>query len=371
MRELRVTNSNWSSEKLRILIFNWRDLAHPLAGGAEVYTHRVAEEWIKMGHEVTLFCASVEGSPEHEEVKGLKIIRRGGKHSVYHHAKKFYKNEGRGNYDLVVDEVNTRPFGAPKWVDDVEVIALIHQVCREIWFYQTQFLIAFIGRYILEPFWLLPYRNVKVITVSQSSRESLLDYGLKKVCVIPEGNTISDPFPFAMKEKNPTFIFVGRLSKNKRPLEVLEAFKLVKAEIPNSKLWIIGSGPLETKLKKAIPSGVELIGRVSENEKLSLMSKSHALLMTSVREGWGLVVTEAATVGTISIAYDVAGLKDSVCASGGYLSYPNAESLAIEIIKFCNQIKLLGYPEVIPDGVTTWENVARLILAECKNTSDA
>ena len=37
-----------------------------------------------------------------------------------------------------------------------------------------------------------------------------------------------------------------------------------------------------------------------------------ALLMASVREGWGLVVTEAGACGTPAIVYDVPGLRDAV-----------------------------------------------------------
>jgi glycosyltransferase involved in cell wall biosynthesis len=42
------------------------------------------------------------------------------------------------------------------------------------------------------------------------------------------------------------------------------------------------------------------------------MAQAHALLLTSVREGWGLVVTEANACGTPAIVYDVPGLRDSV-----------------------------------------------------------
>jgi len=53
---------------LRILILNWRDITHPRAGGAEVYTHNIADEWIKEGHSVTLFCAAIEGRQEFEDL---------------------------------------------------------------------------------------------------------------------------------------------------------------------------------------------------------------------------------------------------------------------------------------------------------------
>ena len=55
--------------RLRILVLNWRDITHPHAGGAEVYTHNVANEWVKEGHVVTLFCAAVDGKPEIENLR--------------------------------------------------------------------------------------------------------------------------------------------------------------------------------------------------------------------------------------------------------------------------------------------------------------
>ena len=150
---------------MRILIYNWRDLAHPNGGGAEVYTDRVATEWVKMGHEVTLFCASVANKPDDEISEGgYRVIRRGGKHSVYRAAKRFWINEGKGKFDVVIDEVNTRPFGTPKFVKGTPIVALIHQVAREIWFYEYPWIVALFGRYVLEPIWLSWYKEIPVLT---------------------------------------------------------------------------------------------------------------------------------------------------------------------------------------------------------------
>ncbi|MHB1782794.1 MAG: glycosyltransferase [Acidimicrobiales bacterium] len=161
------------SAGLRILVFNWRDLAHPHAGGAEVYIHAVAREWIACGHDVTLLCASVEGRPGDEDVEGLHVVRRGGRFGVYREARRFYEREGRGRFDVVVDEVNTRPFLTPRFVTDVPIVAIVHQVCREIWRYEMPLPVALLGRYWLEPRWLRAYRDVPVVTLSQSSKESL------------------------------------------------------------------------------------------------------------------------------------------------------------------------------------------------------
>jgi glycosyltransferase involved in cell wall biosynthesis len=60
------------------------------------------------------------------------------------------------------------------------------------------------------------------------------------------------------------------------------------------------------------PSDVIIFGSQSQQKKLDLMSRAHALLVPGVREGWGLVVTEANAMGTPAVAYNVPGLRDSV-----------------------------------------------------------
>ena len=172
---------------LRILAYNWRDLAHPRAGGAEVYLQSVAREWARHGHQVTIFCAAVHGRPEREVADGVEIIRRGGRLGVYREARRFWLREGADRYDLVIDSVNTRPFLCPRFIRNVPVVGIIHQVAREVWRYETPWPVALVGRYVLEPAWLRAYRDVPVVTVSESSRESLVRYGLRRVTVVPEG----------------------------------------------------------------------------------------------------------------------------------------------------------------------------------------
>jgi glycosyltransferase involved in cell wall biosynthesis len=57
---------------------------------------------------------------------------------------------------------------------------------------------------------------------------------------------------------------------------------------------------------------VHFLGWVSTSEKHRRMAQAHALLMASVREGWGLVVIESNACGTPAIVYNVHGLRDAV-----------------------------------------------------------
>ena len=78
-------------EAIRILWYNWRCIKHPLAGGAEVYTHEVAKRLAKAGHEVTLVTSRPTGLPREEVISGYKVVRAGSKYTVYLHAKRIYR----------------------------------------------------------------------------------------------------------------------------------------------------------------------------------------------------------------------------------------------------------------------------------------
>ena len=76
---------------LKVLWFNWRCWLNPSMGGAEVFTYEVAKRWVQAGHEVTLFTSEFPNCRPDEVVDGIRIVRSGGKYSVYGRAKKYYK----------------------------------------------------------------------------------------------------------------------------------------------------------------------------------------------------------------------------------------------------------------------------------------
>jgi glycosyltransferase involved in cell wall biosynthesis len=225
------------------------------------------------------------------------------------------------------------------------------------------FPVAFIGRYLLEPFWLRGYRDVLTVTVSESSKDSLEQYGLTRVVVVPEGHHSVGGRPDVAREPNPTVVFVGRLEAHKRPDEAIQAFGLLRKVMPTAVLWVIGTGPMEDQLRMSAPEGVQFLSKISPTEKIERLARAHVLIVTSVREGWGLVVTEAAEVGTPAIAYDVAGLRDSVRASNGVLSAPNPKELSSVLHQFLRTWERDGLPDISSGGVIPWSEVAERILA--------
>lgn len=225
---------------MNILIYNWRDIKNPASGGAEVLTHEIAKRLVLKGHKITLFTSAFAGCNKNESIDGVDIIRSGGRFTVYLNAPKFYKKHA-GEYDVVVDEINTRPFMTPDFVKDgTPVVALIHQLAREFWFYEMPFPINWIGNHILEDRWLKNYIDIPTITVSQSTKNDLIDLGFKDITIIPEGINFKPLPDVPEKEKKPTLIFVGRMGHAKLPDHVMEAFAYIKKSIPDAKLWMVG-----------------------------------------------------------------------------------------------------------------------------------
>lgn len=348
---------------MRILIFNWKDMAHPAAGGAEVYVAALAQCWAAWGHEVTLFCASTPEASSEEDMAGVSVVRRGGRLSVYREARRYYDSQPRGRFDVVLDVVNTRPFLCPTYVDDSAVVALIFQVAREVWFYELPLPAALVGRYWLEPRWLSVYESVRVLTISDSSRASLEEYGLRRISVVPVGHEVGGPVVVPTKEEHPTVAFVGRLSPNKRPDHALRGWRLARHHLPDARMWVIGTGPMESSLRREFAAEpVQFFGRVADAEKVDLVARSHAILVTSVREGWGLVVTEAAALGTPAIGYDVPGLRDSVAASNGVVVRETIQDMGAALTKLLPGWAAGEGPLVAPGGVSSWSQVARAVL---------
>ena len=330
---------------LKILWFNWRCWINPAMGGAEVFTYEVAKRWAATGHEVTLFTAQYPGCKKEETVDGVKIVRSGGKFSMYRQAKRFYAERFRfENFDVIIDEINTIPFFTPNFVkNDEKVIALIHQLAREYWFYETPFPVSYLGYYFLENRWLKKYVNVPTVTVSESTRLDLVNLGFENVSVVSEGLNFLPLKTLHCKECSPIVVFSGRLKRAKRPDDVVKAFKIVKTAIPKAKLWILGDGPFRSELEKMAGEGVTFFGSLDSSRRRELIKRSWVLVNPGVREGWGLNIIEANALGVPAVAYDVHGLCDAIkdnktglLAKGGCI-----EDLAEKIIIVLKNDKLM------------------------------
>lgn len=319
---------------MRILFLNWRDIRHPRHGGAEVYNHEVCRRLVAAGHRVELFTAAFPGALPEEEIDGVRIVRRGRQWTVHLRAWLRYRRRARAGFDVVVEEINTLPFWSPLWAG-IPTVLVIHQLAREVWWYESRQPLSTVG-YLAERYYLRPYRRVPVVTLSRSTSDDLRRLGFRgPVELLPPGVS----WPEAWQRPAPavpTFVYLGRLAPSKRVHEIIEAFALARRALPGARLRLIGSGPPGYTARLAalaerlgVTAGLELSGRLDEDRKFEALAGATAIAMASVREGWGIVVSEAGAVGTPSAVYDVAGLRDStVDGETGLVVQPRPEALA-------------------------------------------
>lgn len=306
---------------MKVLVLNWKDKKNHLAGGAEIVTEELLKRLVRNGHQATLLTSKFEGCQNKEIVDGYEIIRVGGKWTVYWQAYKYYEKYLKGKFDLVIDEINTIPFFTKFYTKEKNIL-FIHQLCREIWFYEIFFPLNLIG-YLIEPVYLWLLRDRKVIAVSESTKIDLMRFGFKakNIQIISEGIEIEPvkDLNAVTKFEHPTILALGAIKAMKRTHHIIRAFEVTKEKIKTLRLVIAGAvegkyGEKVLKMAKEskYQDSIEYLGKVDIGKKIEIMQKCHLILVTSVKEGWGLIVTEANSQGTPAIVYNVDGLRDSV-----------------------------------------------------------
>lgn len=328
---------------MNILILNWRDIKHPLAGGAEISTHEHAKGWVRNGHRVTIFSSYFPNAQFREELDGVSVIRRGSHYTVHLYALLYYLVNARHTVDLVVDEFHFIPFFTPLFVRGKK-LAFIHETAQHLWFHNIFFPINYVG-FLLEPLFYRFYSRVPFMTVSQSTKKDLIKFGIAAEHIHVIHNGTADVSVRTKKEAEPTIIYLGRLAPDKGIEDALSAFQKVHIRFPRSMLWIVGKEEKteytvklkETLTRYGLIPYVNFFGRVFEKKKHRLLRKSWILIHPSMKEGWGLSVIEAARQGTPTVGYRVSGLTDSVVhGRTGLLSdRGDSNALAENIILLC------------------------------------
>ena len=316
---------------MNILWFSWKDIEHPLAGGAEVVTDQILQRLVRDGHQVKLITANFPKSKQSTTtINGYEVIRLGNRFSVYWQAYKYYKKNLQDWADITIEEINTIPFftkfytqiknSKSKSKSQRKHFLFFHQLAREIWFYEMIFPLSLIG-YLLEPIYLYLLSDQKVITVSNSTKLDLQKYHFSSdnIQIISEGVHLTPIDLNSEKYQKPTLLSLGTVRSMKRTLHQLQAFTIAKKQIPDLQFKIAGqaTGKYGEKFLKAIANNpyqqdIQYFGRVDSEQKQELMQKSHLILVTSLKEGWGLIVSEAGSQGTPAVVYDVDGLRDAV-----------------------------------------------------------
>jgi glycosyltransferase involved in cell wall biosynthesis len=296
-----------------VLFLNWRDTRHPEGGGSEVYVENVARSLAAAGHDVTIFCATYEGAADRETVDGVHFVRAGTKLSVYPEAVRRLRRREFGDLDVIVDVQNGIPFMSRAVAAGTPVVVLVHHVHREQWPVVYDRVRSRIGWWIesrVAP-WL--YRDCTYVAVSERTATELAELGVDtdRITVIHNGIEQA-PGLDVQRSDVPHVVVVGRLVPHKRVEHVLRTAAVLRKRHPGLRVSIVGDGWWSGRLRRVaetlgVADIVDFKGFVDEKAKHEVYGSAWVLALPSLKEGWGIVVMEAATHGVPTVAYRSAG----------------------------------------------------------------
>lgn len=307
---------------LRVAVLSWRDSGHPEGGGSEVYAESVAAGLAARGHDITIFTARYPGSTTEDSRDGYRILRSGGRLTVYVRVVLRLLLRTAGRFDVIVDVQNGTPFFA-RLVTRRPVVVLCHHVHRDQWKIvfggsRAGNAIAAVGWFIESNLAPRLLRGCRYITVSDVSKRDLISLGVRPDSISVVHNGTPPAHRGGPRSQRPEVVVLGRIVPHKRIEHAVRAVGRLRAEMPDIRLTIIGQGWWHDEVRAEIQrcgleEHVDMVGFVAEARKHELLSRAWVVATPSVMEGWGLGVVEAASHGTPAVAYRSAGgLAESV-----------------------------------------------------------
>lgn len=137
-------------------------------------------------------------------------------------------------------------------------------------------------------------------------------------------------------EQEFTFLYVGRIVKEKGINELVEAFKELNSLYPESRLLLVG--PEENNLDPISEKSKEIIGRLPSiimtgpaygRDLLNFYSAADCLILPSYREGFPNTPIEAGAMGLPCIVTDINGSREIIEDGKNGLVVPSKDSLAL------------------------------------------
>jgi glycosyltransferase involved in cell wall biosynthesis len=327
-------------------------------GGAEKWYRNLAERLAAQGHEVTYLTLEQWGNEISPGVPGVTVMPVGPRMALYHHGRRriapplrfglgvlLHMIRHGGRYDVVHTASFpffsllaiglTRPFGRYRVVCDW------HEVWSRAYWRQ------YLGKVGGEIGWRIQQLCARVpqraYAFSSLHAGRLGALGLRgKVGILTgeyEGSlTMPDPVPPA---DPPLVVYAGRMIPEKRVTLLVEALAIASKTIPRLHATLFGQGPELDRVRERIETLglrdiVSLPGFVPSSDVREAIARSLCVVQPSSREGYGMVVVEAAALGAPAIVIegeDNAATELIESGHNGFIArVPEANVLAEEIV---------------------------------------
>ena len=164
-------------------------------------------------------------------------------------------------------------------------------------------------------------------------------------------------------------ITVSRLVKKNGIGDLIDAMAVVRNEIPDAKLTIIGSGPLEKILKLKVRSlnlenYIEFLGEISNELLPKCLSMANIFVRPSLSEGLGTAFLEAMAAGLPVVGTAVGGIPDFLKdkQTGLFCKPGDPDDIADKIIMLLEndelRNRLAGNGRRLVEEKYDWEKIA-------------
>lgn len=320
-----------------------------IRGGAEARAFHIAKNLAK-NNDVTIITSREFGTKRDDKILGINVFRVGrsreycqagsfiGRLTFIKEAIKIGKQQ---DFDIV-EGANFLSYAAAWKIGehlDIPRVITYHDVWIGKWIKNIGISGIFgeiLERYTRSKKWDL------IIANSNYTKENLESFGFMSNIIITIHNGVElEKYRNIKVEKfeEPTICMISRLVKYKRVDDLIKAVDIIKKDIPNIKLKIIGTGPEEANLKKLVSKlyleeSIEFLGFVeNHNDVIRILKASHVFALPSVVEGFGMVVIEAMAADIPYVASDIPPIREATNNGlGGVLFEPeNSEDLALKI----------------------------------------
>ncbi len=217
-----------------------------------------------------------------------------------------------------------------------ELFITWHEVWGDYW-YEYLGRKGIFGRFIEKTAAQLAENN---IAVSERTQKDLERLGVRDVQVVPNGIDWKEIENIKASGEESDLVYVGRLVGHKNVDLLIRAVGIVRREVPDVRVIIIGDGPEMEGLKALVSElslrkNVEFTGFLENyNDALAIMKSSKIFVSPSTREGFGMAALEANACGlpVLTVNHRMNAICDLVTAETGIACEPSEVALAEGLI---------------------------------------